>query len=173
VRLPELDDEDLHSLTLGDGPWILLECPFSPVASAMDLLVADLHRRGLRVLLAHPERSPAFQREPARLARLIEHGALAQITAGSLVGDFGPVVRRSGLELMRQGLAHVLASDAHDHRDRPPVLSGAIAILQRRFGDVAAHVEWMTERLPAAILAGARLPDPPPLPRRRLLRLRG
>jgi protein-tyrosine phosphatase len=174
ARLASLGDDDLDSLTLGDGPWVLLECPFSPVASAMDLMVADLHRRGFRVLLAHPERSPAFQREPARLARLVERGALAQVTAGSFAGDFGSGVRGSALELLQQGLVHVLASDAHDHRQRPPDLSHAIAILRRRFGDVAAQVEWMTERLPAAILAGGRLPDRPPLPRRRRLhRLRG
>jgi protein-tyrosine phosphatase len=169
VRLPELGDEDLRALTLGDGPWILLECPFSPVASVMDLMVEDLQRRGFGVLLAHPERSPAFQREPARLARLIDGGALAQVTAGSRAGGFGSVVRRCGLELLQRGLVHVLASDAHDHRERPPVMSVAIAVLQRRFGDVAAHVEWMTERLPAAILAGASLPDAPALPRRRRL----
>ena len=168
-RLPDLSDDDLRALTLGDGPWILLECPFSPVASTMDLVVTDLQRLGFRVLLAHPERSPSFQREPARLARLIERGARAQVTAGSLAGDFGAGVRRSALRLLEAGLVHSLASDAHDHRHRPPLLSTAVTVLQQRFGDVAAHVEWMTERLPAAILAGDRLPQRPPLPRRRRL----
>jgi protein-tyrosine phosphatase len=172
-RLPGLRDDDLRALTLGNGPWILLECPFSPAASAMDLVAGDLQRRGFRVLLAHPERSPSFQREPARLARLIDGGARAQVTAGSLTGDFGATVRRSALRLVEAGLVHVLASDAHDHRGRPPLLSTAVTALQQRFGDVGAHVEWMTERLPAAILAGDRLPEPPPRPRRRrLLRLR-
>ncbi len=124
-RLPDLSDDDLRALTLGDGPWILLECPFSPVASTMDLVVTDLQRLGFRVLLAHPERSPSFQREPARLARLIERGARAQVTAGSLAGDFGAGVRRSALRLLEAGLVHSLASDAHDHRHRPPLLSSA------------------------------------------------
>ena len=172
-RLSDLRDDDLWALTLGDGPWILLECPFSPVASAMDLLVADLQRRGFQVLLAHPERSPSFQREPARLARLIDAGARAQVSAGSLTGDFGSTVRRSALRMMEEGLLHVLASDAHDHGRRPPLLSPAVAVLQQRFGDVGAQVEAMTERLPAAILAGDRLPEPPPRFRqRRLLRFR-
>ena len=67
-RLHELDDDVLRSLTLGGGSYVLLECPFSAVAS-MDMMVTDLQRRGFGVLLAHPERSPAFQRDPARLAR--------------------------------------------------------------------------------------------------------
>jgi protein-tyrosine phosphatase len=169
-RVRGLRDEDLRALTLGDGPWILLECPFSPVASTLDLLVRDLQRRGFRVLLAHPERSPAFQSEPTRLARLIDSGALAQVTAGAVVGDFGAAVRRTALRFLGAGLVQVLASDAHDHEHRPPLLSTAISVLRHRFRDAAVHVEWMTERLPAAILAGDRLPEPPSPPRRRRLR---
>jgi protein-tyrosine phosphatase len=111
-RVRSLRDEDLRALTLGDGPWILLECPFSPVASTLYLLVRDLQRRGFRVLLAHPERSPAFQSEPTRLARLIDSGALAQVTAGAVVGDFGAAVRRTALRFLEAGLVQVLASDA-------------------------------------------------------------
>ena len=68
---------------------MLLECPFSPVGAGMEMMVADLHRRGFFVLLGHPERSPTFQRDPALLASLVERGALAQITTGSLTGRFG------------------------------------------------------------------------------------
>ncbi len=67
-RLQELDDDDLRTLTLGGGSYVLLECPFSAVAS-MDMMVTDLRERGFGVLLAHPERSPTFQHDPTRLAR--------------------------------------------------------------------------------------------------------
>ena len=56
-------------LTLGGGPWLLLECPLSPGAPPMDAAVADLRTRGFEVLLAHPERSPGFMRDPEPLER--------------------------------------------------------------------------------------------------------
>ena len=86
-RLPLLDDEALSALTLGGGGTLLLECPFAPVGAAMEPMVADLRGRGFGVLLAHPERSPSFQRDPGRLARLVELGASAQVTAGSLAAS--------------------------------------------------------------------------------------
>ena len=63
----------------------------------------DLLARGHRVLLAHPERCPAFQRDPARLERLVDAGVLVQITAGSMTGGFGSTVRRFTATLLRTG----------------------------------------------------------------------
>src|ERR671915_78987 len=102
-RLPELDDGRLREFALGGGPYVLLECPFSPVDGRMDEMVEDLQRRGFQVLLAHPERSPTFQRDPARLARLVERGALAQVTTGSFAGDFGEIARRAAAAMLEQG----------------------------------------------------------------------
>jgi protein-tyrosine phosphatase len=156
-RLPDLDDEDLRRLALGGGPYVLLECPFTPVDGLMDPIVADLQRRGFRVLLAHPERSATFQRDPARLAALVERGALAQVTAGSFTGDFGETPRRAALTMLERGIVHVLASDAHDAVHRPPDLRAVGGSVD------AAQVEWMTQAAPAAIVAGRDLPERPPI----------
>jgi protein-tyrosine phosphatase len=94
-RLPALDDDALRAVALGGGPYVLFECPFSPVAG-MEMMVADLQARGFGVLLAHPERSPSFQRDLGLLTRLVERGALAQITTGSLAGGFGEHSSRGG-----------------------------------------------------------------------------
>lgn len=154
-RLPALSEDDLQALTLGGGRYLLLECPFSP-AVGLDLMVADLQRRGYDVLLAHPERSPTFMRSPDRLAELVERGALAQVTAGSLTGGFGETVRRAAHAMLARGLVHVIASDAHDERHRPPDLSRALD---------GPQAEWMTQAAPAAILESRPLPERPPLPR--------
>jgi protein-tyrosine phosphatase len=157
-RLPDLDDETLQGLALGGGPYVLLECPFAPVGGAMDLMVADVHGRGFGVLLAHPERSPTFQREPARLAALIEHGALAQVTTGSFAGDFGETPRRAAMTMLEQGIVHVLASDAHDAVHRHPDLRAVGGAVDDE------QLDWMTQAAPAAIVAGRALPERPPLP---------
>jgi len=153
-RLPELDDDELTALTLGGGRYLLLECPFAPVGTDLEPLVADLHERGYGVLLAHPERSASFQRDPGLLAALVEQGALAQVTVGSLTGHFGGVPRRTAEHFVRRGLAHVLASDAHDALHRAPVLDVDGLM------DPALH-EWMTTDVPQAIVAGELAPPPP------------
>ena len=89
TRAAELDPAELARLTLGGGEWLLVECPFTPVATGMDALVFDLQRRGHRVVLAHPERCPAFHRDRRPLELLVHGGVLTSITAGSLVGRFG------------------------------------------------------------------------------------
>lgn len=157
-RLASLSDDDLRALTLGGGPYVLLECPFS-AAVGLDLMVADLQRRGFGVLLAHPERSPSFLRSPDLLAALVERGALAQVTAGSLTGAFGERVRRAARAMLDRGLVHVLASDAHDERHRPPGLLGD-----------DPQLEWMATAAPAAIVEGRPLPERPARPRARRLR---
>jgi protein-tyrosine phosphatase len=166
ARLPALDDDALRALALGGGPYVLLECPFAPVGAGLELMVGDLQRRGFGVLLAHPERSPSFQRDLGLLSALVERGALAQITTGSLAGGFGDVPRRAALAMLQQGLVHVLASDAHDAYRRGPDL--------RAHGDALDpdQHEWMTMTAPAAIVAGTPLPQRPPLPRARGMRAR-
>jgi protein-tyrosine phosphatase len=169
-RLPDLDDAELAGLALGGGRCILLECPFAPVGSAMELMVADLHRRGFAVLLAHPERSATFQHEPARLERLIALGATAQVTAGALTGGFGDRARRAAFGMLEAGLVHVLASDSHDPEFRPPDPRLAAAALAERYGDIEEQLVWMTETAPSAVVAGTPLPERPSLPRPRTIR---
>jgi protein-tyrosine phosphatase len=165
-RLPELDDDALRAVALGGGPYVLFECPFAPVGAGMEMMAADLQRRGFGVLLAHPERSPSFQRDLGLLTALVERGALAQITTGSLAGGFGEIPRRAALGMLQQGLVHVLSSDAHDaHRRGPDLRAHGDAL------DPDQHA-WMTAAAPAAIVAGTPLPPRPPLPRSRGMRAR-
>ena len=116
-RLPELTDDDLRALALGGGPFVLLECPLGGLDDLAPL-VDDLHARGFRVLLGHPERSPAFQRDPERLERLVAGGALAQVTTGAFTGDFGPIAQRTALDMVDRG-ARARARERHP-RPRPP-----------------------------------------------------
>ena len=121
-RLFDLTAEQLSVLALGGGPYLLLESPFRRLVGELDTLIFTAQTRGYRVLLAHPERSPIFHRDPEALRRLVEHGVLVQLTATSITGAFGETVRRASLDMLRDGLVHVVASDAHDHARRPPEL---------------------------------------------------
>src|SRR4030081_2494816 len=73
-RVAALTASGLSSLRLGDGPYLLLECPLTPVAGDFDELLLRIRSRGESIVLAHPERSPLFQQEPERLARPVDPG---------------------------------------------------------------------------------------------------
>lgn len=159
-RLLDLEEEELDSLGLGGGPYLLVESPFGVAVGGFEPLLRDIQLRGHGVLLAHPERSPSFQRDPERLAKLVQAGVLVQITAGSITGSFGEDVRRFTLRLLREGLVHVIASDAHNHLQRPPGILEAA----REVPGMGTRAEWLTQDVPAAILAGQPIPEPEPLP---------
>ena len=156
TRAGDLSDAELSALSLGGGPWLLVECPFTTVAAGFETLLTALQDRGHSIVLAHPERCPGFQREPQALMRLVDAGMLTSITAGSLVGRFGRDVRRFAARLVDEGVAHNVASDAHDHSRRPPGM--AEELKQAGFDRL---IEWATEDVPAAILSGSDLPPRP------------
>lgn len=163
----EMPSERLAGLALGGGGWLLIEPPFTPAAGGIDALVLELVGRGARVVLAHPERCPGFQRDRAVLRSLVRAGVLTSVTAGSLVGRFGAQVRRFSLELMSEGLVHNVASDAHDDVDRPPGIADHLA----RAG-LQPLERWLTSQVPEAILAGDPLPPPPRVLEQRVRRRR-
>ena len=158
--LPELSDDDLDTLALGGGPYLLVESPLEPSVGDVEGPLLDLIGRGRRIVLAHPERSPVFQRDPRLLGTLTARGAYASVTASSFTGRFGRTVRRFTERLLEEGLVHNLASDGHDLRSRSPVMTEGLERVAQRVGE--ARVRWLTEVMPGAILAGAPVPAPPP-----------
>jgi protein-tyrosine phosphatase len=159
TRAVDLSADELSGLSLGGGPWVLIEPPFSPIAAGLEGLLERLRRDGQQIVIAHPERCPGFHRDPDSLARLVEAGALTSITASSLGGRFGREVRRFAHQLVERGLVHNVASDAHDAVSRPPALADEL----RRSGHEWL-AGWAAEEVPAAILAGEPIPPRPERP---------
>src|SRR5436190_4678611 len=158
---PELDDAQLARLSLGSGRRVLLESPYGKKPVDLEGIVAGLAKRGYDVVLAHPERCPLFQRDVERLRKLVDNGALCSITAGSMVGRFGASVRTFTISMLREGLVHDVASDAHDHLHRPPNLVEGFNHVKGELPGIDEHVAWYTVTSPVAILAGNPLPTAP------------
>jgi protein-tyrosine phosphatase len=155
-------------LRLAGGPWVLLELPDVFPQAPVEQLVFRMQADGLWPLLAHPERIGQFLRQPEQLLRLVEMGALGQATGSSLCGDFGPPCRDVTVSWLRQGLLHLVASDAHDLRRRTPDLARARAAAREIFG-AASERRWFEER-PRAVLEGKPLEVDPPRPPERARR---
>lgn len=161
--------EELRRFGLAGNPSLLLvETPYTGWPLAFESTLFGLRLAGFTIVLGHPERNPDVQADLGRVERLVGSGALVQVTTSSLTGAFGRGPRATGLELIKRGLVHVVASDTHGPDGRS---LGAVPV-ERAVGD-AVLARWLTEDLPAALVAGAVLPPRPlAVPRGRLGRFR-
>ncbi len=148
TEAPRLSDSQLHAAALGGaGGWLLLEPAPGPLGDELDVLVEQLRRRGLRCVIAHPERHAATGFE-GRLTRLAERGCLIQWTA-QFVAEAGE--DDLVMKLARDGLVHVLGSDAHSsHVGRPVALRQAFARLASVL--TPEQLAWTVELAPRAIV---------------------
>lgn len=111
--------------------------------------------RGLRPIVAHPERNPLLRTRLPELQSWIELGCSTQVTGQSLTGRFGKSAKASAHELIAKGLVHFLASDAHDLEHRPPVLNDVWQYVEETFDrDTATR---LLEENPRAVLEGGPL----------------
>ncbi len=167
--LAGLTDRDLREVSLGGGGrWLLVELPFRGWPLQVHTVLDGLEMRGFRVVLAHPERAESVQTSPDRLRDLVGRGALVQITAGSLIGEHGPRARRTAEDLLRNGMVHFIASDAHSATRRPPALREGLEAAAAVLRTTTDALSWMVDEGPRLVLAGEviRPPRLGPAPRR-------
>lgn len=152
-----LGREHLREISLGGGDWILLEPAPGPITAELAALVQRLAARGARTVLAHPERHAGANFE-ATLGELCERGCLLQWTADFLARADASTAELMG-RLARDGLVHLLASDAHSsHGGRALKLSDGARWL-RELG-LAELSSWSVREGPAAVLRGGPVTPP-------------
>ncbi|TEB08231.1 Tyrosine-protein phosphatase YwqE [Pelotomaculum schinkii] len=123
-------------LTVNDGGrYLLVEMPAALVPDYTGQVFYELQLQGLTPIIAHPERNEGFARDHGLLHELVSHGALVQITAGSLTGLLGSAAAANARAFLRQGCVHFIATDAHASSDRAPVLSTASREAARLAGE--------------------------------------
>lgn len=160
-------EEDLKLVTYGGrGTDVLLETPYGALPPGFEERVFEhFTLRGMRVLLAHPERSLSFQSDPARIRRLVDRGVLVQVTARSILRRGDSASRAAAQWMVKEGIAHVIASDAHGEGSQARLVDAVEAVARIDPG----RANWMVTEAPAAVLAGEPLGDPPRAAGRRWL----
>ncbi|HWT92711.1 MAG TPA: CpsB/CapC family capsule biosynthesis tyrosine phosphatase [Solirubrobacteraceae bacterium] len=153
--MPHVTAADLDRIALGpaDARWLLLEAPLPGTdGTAEDYAQAadELRARGFGVLVGHPERSPALREDAGTIRRELAAGSVLQLNATSLLGRHGDEARDAALKLAREGMAAVVASDAH-RPTRGPSLTAAEDAL-RAAGIDAATAHDMVRTAPRLVL---------------------
>jgi protein-tyrosine phosphatase len=151
--IADLEQPGGEALALAGSRYLLLEFPRSEVGPPPEEVVHELQLAGWRPVLAHPEVLPWL--EVPRLGGLVEAGAMLQLTAAAVTGDFGRFPHERAWELLEEGLVHFVASDSHSPTWRAPGLAKARALLERRLG--AAVARLLVEENPACVLADVPL----------------
>ena len=142
-------------LTLNGGKkYILLEFPFQWVPSGTEHVIFKLRSMGFTPILPHLERNFKIQRDPSMIRHFAEMGAILQVTAQSITGDFDAAPMKCALWMLKNNLVHVIASDAHSPAGRPPILTKALKVVSDKLGEEAAkkmvleHPRMILEGLP-------------------------
>ncbi|MDI3236262.1 protein tyrosine phosphatase [Exiguobacterium antarcticum] len=107
------------ALPLAHSRYLLIEFPSTGIPSYARQVFAELISDGYIPVIAHPEKNKAIIQNPTLLFDLISNGAISQVTCASLIGKYGKDVQRFAIALLENGLAHLVASDAHHTEKRP------------------------------------------------------
>jgi protein-tyrosine phosphatase len=156
-RIPDLLQSD-RILTLADtGRYILLELPHETLID-ISFLLAELDSAGVKAIISHPERNHILAREPDLILRWEEYSPCLQITAASLVGDFGQTIQRAAWQFLDMPFAVVAATDAHNMSSRSPRMTKAFEMIAINRGITAARKLCVSD--PACILKGREILHP-------------
>lgn len=110
---------------LGDSLYVLAEPLFSHYDKQTDAMLFELFDRGYLPIMAHPERIRPIQDNLALIEPFLARGGLTQITATSLTGTGDWRGKKTAETMLRNGMVHIIASDAHHPYHRTPTLAAA------------------------------------------------
>ncbi|MDX6543679.1 MAG: protein-tyrosine phosphatase [Gaiellaceae bacterium] len=150
-RAHETAPDRLESRAFGGGRHLLVELVRDTTRAAIRELCRRLGSIGFVVVLAHPERCAAVQGDAGVLDEAKAAGALVQVVAPSLAGQWGDDVWSSAWRLVEEGVANLVASDAHRASATSPQLASVAALIETRCG-VERRIE-LTELAPGRLLA--------------------
>jgi len=117
-----LSREDLPSIN--NSRYFLLELP-DLIPPHLDDFIFESKIKGYIPIITHPERNYSLLSAFEKADALRESGALFQLTAMSITGDFGKNIKKFSLHLLKEGHVDFVASDAHSINRRTPVLTRA------------------------------------------------
>jgi protein-tyrosine phosphatase len=105
--------------------YLLVELSNYSVPAQITECYSQLGDQGIVPILTHPERNPILQQNMQRVIDWVQQGCVVQVTASAITGGWGERAWNAAQWLLKRNAVHILASDAHDTKHRPPGLSAA------------------------------------------------
>ncbi|MDI4650313.1 tyrosine-protein phosphatase [Cohnella hashimotonis] len=149
-------------LTLAGTRYILIELPTSRIPRGLSELLHELKLLNLSPIIAHPERNAEIVSHPERLAELVAAGAYGQVTTHSLLGAFGKRIEQASWQLCREGLIHLVSSDAHHVTKRGFLLQESYCKINRLLG---VNFELFFRKNAESVLYNGDMSPHPPIAR--------
>jgi protein-tyrosine phosphatase len=146
----ELLDRGL-ALPYPGGHAALIEFPPERIPLRIEDRFFHMLVRGVRPVIAHPERYAPVWKDIESLRMLVERGALALLDLMALVGKYGRRAQRAAEQLLEADLYYAACSDSHKPEDLDDVAGG----IERLVALVGASTsELLLAEHPRHILAG-------------------
>lgn len=120
-------------MTLGDSSCVLVE--FEPTVDRIYFRNAlrDIMTTGHRPVIAHVERYINITQDILLLTDLKKMGALIQVNAASITGDYGRYTKKAVKQLLKEQMVDFVATDAHSDGRRAPFLEKCAATLYKKY----------------------------------------
>jgi protein-tyrosine phosphatase len=156
--------------TINHKCYVLVEFSDLLIPKTTDDVFYQMRSAGMIPIITHPERNMLLQKRLDKLEAWVESGCLLQVTAQSFLGRFGKEANAFADRLLHKGLVHIVASDAHDAKYRPPSLKQAYEYVAKACGERRAVIMFVTN--PSAALTGAamEIDNEPPAPAKKWYR---
>ncbi|HLR81262.1 MAG TPA: CpsB/CapC family capsule biosynthesis tyrosine phosphatase [Bacillota bacterium] len=127
-------------LPLNDTKYVFVEFPTGQIPQYAKPMLFDIQMAGYQPIIVHPERNRTFMKHPNKLYGFVRNGALAQLTAASLVGKFGKNVQKLSMQFLEAHLIHFIATDAHNTTTRGFCLQEAYQKVTKEYGEKRSHI---------------------------------
>jgi protein-tyrosine phosphatase len=143
--------QEREILPYPSGAAALVELPPDAMPLGLAEQLFRMRVKGVRPVIAHPERYAPLFHSSAPLTPLLDQGALAQLDLMSLLGKYGRMPRRAAERLLREDAYYIACSDCHRPED-VALVGEAIERLRGLSGDDTAR-RLLAEH-PRRILSG-------------------
>lgn len=145
--------------TINQKNYLLVEFADFVVPPAMDGILKEMLVSGITPIITHPERNPVLRSRPQRMLEWVGNGCFVQVTAGSLLGRFGPLAKGAVERWLDHDFIHFFASDGHNVTSRPVKLREAYDAVAKRKNVHVANALFREN--PLAAFEGRPLPYTP------------
>jgi protein-tyrosine phosphatase len=125
--------------TINQQNYLLVEFSDLLIFNNTPEIFGRLQDAGMIPVITHPERNGLLRQRMENIEAWVGAGARVQLTAQSLLGNFGKRAQEFCEKMLDRGLAHFIASDAHDCEHRPPKMDEAYAWLEKKYGGEMAE----------------------------------